>query len=461
VGYEEAKLRLGEAPSHRLRNLPRLLDQTRERNCLNTLLRWFWLGVSAENPSTQAVPDWFIELSLSVGLLQRTGDTLSSDVMLFPAYGLFSVCDHSSKIDSEDVDFVLWPNPTSHLLSRFTVRRHSRTTLDLGTGNAIQALAAAGHSGRVTATDVNPRAITYAKFAAALNGLDNIECLEGNGFEPVGQRKFDLIVSNPPFFISPTRRHAFCDSSMGLDHLCRRFLKEGPAYLNEGGYFQILCEWAQIRGQSWQERVAEWVEGSGCDAWILKVHTQDPAQYAQVQLSLRAPSEQDTELYNHYVSHYCEANVEAIHDGIIALRRRSGQNWLMIDEFAEIPKEPFGAFILRFFDAQDFLRTHGSPDQFLSAKLRLSPDSRLEQAFEPGRGHWHPGSLTLRMTKGFPFVVQLQPPIAELLSSFDGSRTTGDVIQGFASQVDAPLDNVQAQLLSILRGLIERGFVLT
>ncbi|MGB6475152.1 MAG: methyltransferase [Candidatus Sulfotelmatobacter sp.] len=464
AGYDEDSLRqqghLKEPPSGRLRNLPRLLDRTREPNRLNTLLRLFWLGVPQPAARVALLPEWFTALARSVGLLHRAGDCLASEAMLYPGEGVLSVCDHSAKLGPLETDFVLWPNQTSRMLSRFTLRRPSRATLDLGTGNAIQSLSAARHSEQVVATDLNPRAINYAKFAVALNGLDNVECLTGDGFAPVAGCKFDLIVCNPPFFISPSNRHSFCDNSMDLDQLCRRFVKEAPEYLEEGGYFQVLCEWAQIRGQSWKERVTEWVEGSGCDAWILKVHTEDPADYTQSQFSLATASpDHDSELYNEYIAYYRERSVEAIHDGIIAIRRRSGRNWCVLEEFAEIPKEPFGESILRTFAAQDFLQTHATDEQILAEKLRLSPTCRLDQFFEPGNGAWQPTSLTLRLTKGFPFFASLQPPVAELLSACDGSRTAGELIQGFAQQVDAPLETVQSECLGIIRGLVERGFI--
>jgi hypothetical protein len=466
AGYDEDDLKrqgyLKEAPRARLRNLPRLLDLTQEPNCLNTLLRWFWLGVSQDIASAALLPEWFTDLALSVGLLQRTGNQLAAPAMLFPVNGFLAVCDHSANLSPSDPDFVLWPNPTTHLVSRFTIRRPSRATLDLGTGNAIQALSATRHSEQVVATDLNPRAIKYAKFATALNGLENIECLVGDGFAPVSGRKFDLIVSNPPFYIGPSVRHSFCDNPMDLDHLCRRFVKEAPDFLQEGGYFQMLCEWVQVRGQSWEERITEWVAGTGCDAWILKVNTQttDPTVYAQthVLLSPTAP-EHDVELYNEYMAYYRERNVEAIHDGMIALRRRSGQNWCAVEEFADVPKEAFGESLLALFAAQDFLRAHPADEQILSAKLTLSPSCRLEQFFQPGGGQWQPTSLTLRLMNGFPFFANLQLPVAELLSACDGSRTAGELIQRFAQRVDAPVERVQSECLAIIRGLIERGFV--
>jgi len=465
-GYSEERLRkegfLAELPSTRLRNLPRLLEHTREPDRLNILLHWFWLGVPQE-PATVApvLPAWFVEVALSCGLLRREGNSLLSPVMLYPVGSFLVVCDHTVKIEAADPEFVLWPNPTSQLLSRFTVRRPSRATLDLGTGNAVQALLAAAHSEQVVATDLNPRAVTYARFAACLNGLNNIECLEGDGFNPVAGRKFDLIVSNPPFFISPSGRYLFCDNSMDLDQLCRRFVREGPGLLNEGGYFQLLCEWAEVKGQTWQERVTEWLANSGCDAWIIKGHTQDPAEYAQQRIAETAASPAEhADRFASYMAYYRERQVLAIHDGIIAVRRRSGHNWILLEEVTETPKEPFGESVMLTFAARDFLESHPSDEQMMAVKPRLSPHTRLEQFFEPADGRWQPSSLNLRLLKGFPFFVGLQPPVAAFLSGCNGSRTVAELIQDFAQQVDAPFDRVRTECLGILRKLIERGFIL-
>ena len=57
-------------------------------------------------------------------------------------------------------------NPIARLLARHTVRVPAASALDLGTGNGMQALAAARHAGDVVATDVNPRALAYAELNA-------------------------------------------------------------------------------------------------------------------------------------------------------------------------------------------------------------------------------------------------------------------------------------------------------
>ena len=39
----------------------------------------------------------------------------------------------------------------------------------------------------------------------------------GDCFEPVAGRAFDLILSNPPFFITPQTDFVFCENPMELD----------------------------------------------------------------------------------------------------------------------------------------------------------------------------------------------------------------------------------------------------
>jgi tRNA1(Val) A37 N6-methylase TrmN6 len=470
AGYAELPLRkrgcFNELPSTRLRNMPRLRDFTSDHNQINTLLRWFWLGLPQDASSVaEFIPPWFTTLAVSCGLLSQGQDkdaaNLIPEVMLFPADGFLIPSDHPAKIDAHDPELVLWPNPTSRFLSRFTVRRPSRATLDVGTGNGIQALLASAHSQHVVATDLNPRAVNFAAFTARLNGIENIEPLFGDGFAPVSGRKFDLIVSNPPFFISPSGRYLFCDNPMDLDQLCRKFVKDAPNYLEEDGYFQLLCEWAEVRDQPWRERIGEWLENNGCDAWVIKGNTENPSEYAQRRIAETTNDpRQHEELYSAYMAYYRERNVIAIHDGIMALRRRSGHNWIKIEEMTEMTNDPFGEYVQLAFSARDFLQSHAADEQMMSVKPRLAPYCRLEQFFEPGETQWKPTSLNLRLIKGFPFFIGLQAPVAGFLIGCNGSKTVGELIGDFSKQVEAPYEQVQTECLAILRKLIERGFLL-
>jgi methylase of polypeptide subunit release factors len=465
AGYTEVSLLryLGaaELPSRHLRNEPRLLDRTREVTLLNALLRWFWLGrAQTAEVVASVVPEALLLLLLESGLLQVDGNRLTPKAMLLPIESFLVASDHPASIERGDSEMVLWPNPTSKFLARFAVRRHSHATLDLGTGSGILSLGAAGHSDVVVATDVNPRVPSFVTFNARLNGIANIEIVMGDGFRPVEGRKFDLILSNPPFFITPKLDYLFCDNSMELDQLCRHLVQKAPAYLNEGGYMQMLCEWAQVSGQPWEERIAEWLHGTGCDAWVMKGLTQHPEEYAQHRIrETTQDTGRDQELYEGYMAYYRDRGVEAIHDGLIVMRRRSGKNWVRIEEVPKTPNGDLGELVLSTFAAHDLLLEMETDEKLLAVRPKLAGHVRLEQVCDQAGDRWHAESLTLRLIRGFPFHWSVQPLVAEFLASCDGTRTAEQAIEAFAVDANAPVETVRRECLAMIRKLIERGFV--
>ena len=50
----------------------------------------------------------------------------------------------------------------------------------------------------------------------------------GDRFDPVAGERFELIVANPPFVISPSRRYLFRDSGLPVDELCRSIVRAAP-----------------------------------------------------------------------------------------------------------------------------------------------------------------------------------------------------------------------------------------
>ena len=95
--------------------------------------------------------------------------------------------------------------PSDAALLAGVIARHEltgRTVLDVCSGPGILGLTAARLGARATAVDLSRRAVLNARVNARLNGLA-LEVLRGDLFEPVGARRFDLIVSNPPYIPAP------------------------------------------------------------------------------------------------------------------------------------------------------------------------------------------------------------------------------------------------------------------
>lgn len=458
--FERLRL-LRDLPSHSSGDLRLALERTRDSSLRNLVLRWFFLGVPAPcEAAASLVPEAVLALLLESGMLIRDGGVLAPAVMLTPCDQCLFAADPRSRLEAHFPDLVIWPNPTTRLLHQFTIRRPSRATLDLGAGCGIQAVFAAQHSEQVTATDLNPRAENFARFNAWLNAATNLECLTGDTFEPVRNRAFDLIVANPPFFVTPSAEQIYCENEMELDQYCRRIAREAPAYLNEGGFLQMVCEWVQVRGQAWQDRVREWLDGTGCDAWIFRSYAREAGAYARERIRQTNPAGAGPETLERWMDYYRQRGVEEVHGGMIAMRRRTGRNWLRIEDMPLDPNQPFGEAVWQAFACIDLLELHGSDADLLGACLRLSPDTQLDQQLRQADGRWHTVGMTLRFTGGIPASMRLEPPVAEFLARLDGRRTLRELIRDLAQRVDADPQAVQRECLAIVRRLAERRFVL-
>jgi release factor glutamine methyltransferase len=115
--------------------------------------------------------------------------------------------------------------------------------LDMGTGSGVLAIAAARRGSFVTAADVNPEAIEYARAQAEKERL-KIEFVVSDLFEKIRNR-YDLITFNPPYVKTEDGEKKDMQSIAwdgGADGaaVISKFLHSAPVYLNSGGRIMML-----------------------------------------------------------------------------------------------------------------------------------------------------------------------------------------------------------------------------
>jgi methylase of polypeptide subunit release factors len=459
----EAALGVDAPPTPHQRCAARLRWLTRAPTPLNLLARWFLLGGAVPvADATRAVPPSILESCQRARLLHADGGLLRAGAVIAPFGELLLASDSFQQLASPaGVDHVLGLNRTARYLLDFTVPRAARETLDLCSGSGIHGLAAAARSGRVTCADLNPRATAFAAFNAALNGVDNVDCVTGDRFAPVAGRRFDHVICNPPFVLAPAAEYVYRDNPLPLDAFVAGLAREAPAFLEEGGCFQMICEWVEVAGEPWQNRVGRWLEGNGCDVWLLRDYEGDPARYAEMRLRERLPAgeEEDERVFRRWVEHYETHGVVAIHGGLVAMRRRDGTNWLRIDEVGEAHAKGLGKAVLDGFTARDFLDAHHDDERLLGARLRVADGCRLVQDHRWADGTWRPGPLRLGQADGLRQRIDLDPGVAAFLGRFDGGGTVAEVLAELAAEVHAAPAEISAETLRAVRRMVELGFL--
>ena len=449
-------------PSRQRRDLPLLLHQTREPNRLNTLVRWFVMEQAVEEAAARAaIPEDVLSLLLKSGLVVAESGRFTPAVLLLPLGELLTASDLAPKQNPRP-DLVIGPTPAAQVLTHFAVCRGANSALDLCCGSGIHAMQIAGRCGTVVAADLNPRALLFAEFNARLNGLENIQFAQGDGFAAVEGRRFDLIVSNPPFFLLPSSDLLYRDNPLQLDGFVEKLMRAAPQFLNEGGFFQMIFEWVEIEGQSWQQRLAEWVSECGCDVWIIKDYTQAPTAYCDAKLRTvdQVSVVDDVKTLADWTAYYRRHNVAAMHGGMIAMRKRAGgRNWLEIEELPFHSKVPFGDLVEAVFDTRDQVAA-ADEEALLALRPRLSPHVGLVQVSQASETGWAAPSMQLKLEHGLERGCGVDQQVASFLSECTGKRTLGELMKSLLPQQGPEAAQARAGCLAVMSQLMRRGFVL-
>ncbi|MET9023880.1 class I SAM-dependent methyltransferase [Actinopolymorpha sp. NPDC004070] len=367
-------------------------------------------------------------------------------------------------------DHVLGVNSAASTLAQLTVRRPAGRALDLGTGCGVQALHLSGHVSQVVGTDVNPRALALARLTGALNGFD-WDLREGSLFEPVRGETFDLVVSNPPFVISPRGGLTYRDSGLAGDEVCRRIVTQAPGFLADGGVCQILANWLHVRGEDWRDRLGDWLTDSGansgagadCDAWVVQREVSDPAEY--VELWLKDAGVHGTpeyaRRYEDWLAWFDAQDAEGVGFGWITLRRNAGSRpggpATVLEEWPHPVEQPLGAEVGRWLDAVDRLDAYADDTALLGARLRVDPDVDQEQLGRPGAAD--PEHVVLRQRRGMRRAVAVDTAEGGFVGACDGELTVGQICDALATLLGEEPARMRGRLLPRARELYAEGYL--
>jgi SAM-dependent methyltransferase len=431
----------------------------------NVLVRLFWLGCPVrEETLRRLVPDFDIDRLVSTDLLRRRSGDVRSTAKLAPYRDLLLASDFGPEISGAlHADHVLGVGAASQTLAGMTVRRKVQRALDLGSGAGVQAFLAASHADLVVGTDISPRALAFAEFNAWLNGVANVQWKIGSLYEPVEDEVFDLIVSNPPFVISPESSFTFRDSGLPADTVSQQVIQNAGPRLTDGGFACILFNWHHEDDSDWAVRPAEWVADIGCDALLICFKSTDALTYAAdwLRSSLSPGRSEYGHRLDEWAAYYERTGAVRISAGAMILRRRTApSNWFSARRLGSARcVGPCGDQIERMFAAEDLLAGIRDERELLQCHFRLSDDHELRHELRVSDGQWVLTGQTLHNRKGMPFSGDLDIVASELLARSDGRSTLGETIASIVGRVDLDVEKLQPACLTVVQKLLQSGFL--
>ena len=396
-------------------------------------------------------------------------------------------------------DHVLGIGRAGLTLAALTPRKPVETALDLGVGCGIQTLYLLRHVRQVVATDISTRALEFTAFNVALAGVDSarVQLRQGNLLEPVAGQRFDLIVSNPPFVITPPSvRQAglplmeYRDAGGPILPALVRGLED---HLNPDGVAVMLGNWEHREGTSWRTSVNQWI-GKSLDAWIIQREVQDPVEYAAMWLrdGGLTPERSGVAFENALAAwqeDFDSRQVSGVGMGYLVFHAPSvaagapsgpggtaleGQTapeepasdaaapgavvepWRVLEEVPTSGQGALGEHVAQVIAAHEALR--GLDDaQVAALKLRTASGLSKEEALTPTPV---PTAPVIRQAEGFGRVIAVGMPEVALLSASDeGLLTVAQIAAAVASLTSEDPAAVLADMVAATRTFAHAGMV--
>ncbi|PRB45312.1 SAM-dependent methyltransferase [Arthrobacter sp. MYb23] len=347
-------------------------------------------------------------------------------------------------------DHVLGIGRASTTLVQTTFRKHSKRALDVGAGCGIQTFHLLHHCEHVTATDISERALAFTRFNLLLNAAEleldpknlegRVSLRLGSLLEPVKGEQFGLVVSNPPFVITPrtggessSDQFTYRDGGLPGDDIVASLVQSLAEVLEPGGTAQMLGNWEVTSGSDWKDRPQAWLRNSGLDVWFIQREQVGPEQYAETWLQDASQNREDgqyQEAYAAYLDDFASRNVEGVGFGMIWLRRPEQGLAAVINRFEEITypiEQPIGPHLGVAVERADWMAAHSID----TAHLVVAEDVTEERHQRPGAAH--PGVILLRQGAGLRRTNLLSTELAGFVSACDGQLSVRQIVSALVS----------------------------
>ncbi|MGF3056507.1 DUF7059 domain-containing protein [Microbacterium sp. YY-01] len=441
-------------------------------DALATLARLFVVGMpQPRDDVAAALPRTTLEGLRAVGLAAEDDDVVVPAALVRPQsfldgdgvgeWWIASDLDEVALGGAIAADHVLGVGGASTTLAEVVVPTPVARALDVGTGCGIQALLLSRRAEYVVATDVSQRALAYAEINALLAGIRNIEFRHGSMFEPVAGESFDLVVSNPPFVITPRNdavpTYEYRDGGLAGDRLIEQLVHEAPQFLTPGGVAQFLGNWESNTEHDGIDRLRSWVP-DGTDAWVVEREQLTPLAYAEMWVRDGGITTLDTrfeQLLHAWLDDFAARNVSSIGFGYVLLRRPDAGDRAPLARYERVeqPLANPGRALENGLIAWDAL-ADGLPERLVVA-------ADVTEARHHMPGHDAPRVIELRQGGGFCRTVQVDPALAGIVGACDGELTVSQIVAAVAQLLEVDAHELWDEVEPQLRELFVNGFVVT
>ncbi|MDN5572372.1 MAG: SAM-dependent methyltransferase, partial [Micrococcales bacterium] len=310
-----------------------------------------------------------------------------------------------------------------------------------------------------------------------------IELRQGSLLEPVAGESFDLVVSNPPFVITPrtpgedaSSRYTYRDGGREGDALVAELLGDLGSVLAPGGSAHLLGNW-EIRAEdverdggslerAWSRRVEGWIPAQ-LDAWVIQREIESPQAYAETWLrdaSEHLEQQRWEKAYAAYLDDFEARGVAGVGFGWVRLDRpaagRTSPVRRRLEHIGHPAQQPVGGVLAEAVRRELELERLGPAWE----ELHLEVPEHVTEERHGRPGAEDPAVILVRQGAGLQRTAVLTSAAAGLMGACDGELSVRQIVEALGMLLgwEAPAGQRSQEALDLLaqtRSLLVDGFL--
>jgi SAM-dependent methyltransferase len=413
-----------------------------------------------------------LQALLELDVLRRTrgadaAEVYAASVLLYPVAGFFVVSDRGASFEEftsaalPDVVFPALFGGTLRFL-RVLPRTPVEDVLDLCAGSGIAALVLSRKARRAVAADITARAVHFARFNAQLNECANVEAAQGDLYDAVHGRTFDLIVAHPPYIPAESVRQIYRDGGLTGEGIIQRIVQALPRYLRPGGALHMMCAAWDAEDASFEDRARTWLGATHPEFDIVfAMHQSTPVAEVVKALAARDRDAGHTRETD-WTEAFARARLAQQVYGALVIERHRENGSEPLTRRCRLTDATDGAafsWLLGRVRWLERLKASGMLTPILlQSHPRFAPAATLNVVYGMETGVLAPQRVVLQTDQPFGAVTRLDPWMLGLLTRLDGERSLEAVYASVRDAGRAPAEFRPEHLAMMVAMGLERAF---
>lgn len=386
-------------------------------------------------------------------------------VALFPSSDLYLVSDRLTNMETigDGVPSDLVYSPLTMETFRF-IKLMPRTPcddyLEMCAGTGVAALhAAKGFARYAYSADITERSTRFAQFNAALNGLENFSAVQGDLYDPVSGKTFDLITAHPPYVPAESTEMVFRDGGADGEQITRRIVAGLSEYLRPGGLFYLDCVMTDRTNDSLANRTRRMLGPMEDEFDVLVVRTGevDTKTYQADRLSSGRMS---PEVFARQSALFKDLGIERLVAVTTLIQRRDRERPVFTAQrvISGSTRAEDLLWLMRYLSETVGWGVEATC-RLLDARPRALPHVQLRVRSALREGRWNPLDTRVETTAPFSTDSPCPPWFPSFLARCDGRTTVRAVFDQLRGEGEFPREVPDEDLAQMIREIADVPFV--